>query len=139
MKTEKSLKTWIFTLMPIFILLIISLTPLLAGPGTTDDPIISLSYLQIATRYGEVPIKKGDELPILGGSTFILVDGSIEMRGAGDYYLFDLTAGKKYKRGKDITDSHLYLVSGGTDLKIAARNDSKILVTGGDSKKPDKQ
>ena len=133
MKVTKSIKPWMLFLLPIFILLIIYLSPLLAGPGATDDPIISLSYLQMATRYGEIPLKKGDELPIPNGTFFILFDGSVEMRGTGDYFVIDLTAGKKFKRGKDITESHLYISSGGSDLKISARSDSKILMAGSDT------
>jgi len=119
----------------IFAILLVAsfLIPLFGGPGTTDDPIISRSYMEIATRYGDVPLKKGEELPIPSGGSFILFDGSVELSGVGDYFVIDLTAGKKFQRGKDITESHLYVVTGGNDLKIVAKNDAHVLVKGGDT------
>jgi hypothetical protein len=133
MKTEKSFKTLFFLLIPILIILGLYIAPLIAGPGATDDPIVSLSYLQIANRYSTVPVMKGDEFPLPDGTSFILFDGSVEIRGTGDYFVIDITAGKKYKRGKDIAESHLYVVTGGSDLKIAAKENAKILIRGGDT------
>ena len=109
------------------------LTPLLGGPGASDDPVVSLSYLELATRYGEIPLRKGEELPIPSGASFVLFDGDAELGGVGDYIMIDLTIGKSYKRGKGISENHFYIVTGGNDIRIAAKGDCKILMKGGDA------
>ena len=107
--------------------------PILGGPGESDDPLVSLSYLQTVTRFGEIEMRKNQEFPIESGSTFILVDGNAELRGVGDYNLLDLTSGKSQKRAKNVSESHLYVVTGGSDVMLTARGDVTILVNGGDA------
>lgn len=121
--------------LPLTILLVVlfSYSPIFGGPGSSDDPVVSLSYLELASRYNEIPLRKGEELPIPSGCSFVLLEGDAELRGVGDYYMLDLTIGKKFKRGKDISESHLYLVIRGSEIKIAAKSDTKILVKGGDA------
>ena len=116
-----------------FIILIIAALykPILGGPGESDDPLVSLSYLQTVTRFGEIELRKNQEFPIEPGSTFILVDGKAELRGVGDYNLLDLTSGKASKRAKNLSKSHLYVVTGGSDVMLTARGDVTILVNGG--------
>ena len=124
-----------YSILIIFAIILIAglLSPLLGGPGASDDPVVSLSYLELATRYGEIPLRKGEELPIPSGASFVLFSGDAELRGVGDYIMIDLTVGKSYKRGKGISENHLYVVTGGNDIKIAAKGDCKILIRGGDT------
>ena len=115
------------------ILAMVMLVPLFAGPGETDDPLVSLSYLQTVSRLGEVQLRQNDEFPLKSGTMFVLLSGKAEFRGVGDYVVVDLTAGKSHKRGKDVTTNHLYVVTGGSDINLVARKDMKILINGGDA------
>ena len=104
----------------------------ISGPGDNEDPVVSLSYLQLSSKYGEVPLRQNDEYPVDAGSTFILTDGKAELRGVGDYYVIDLTIGKSFKRGKNLTKNHLYVVTGGSDIEIVAKDDVSLLIKGAD-------
>ena len=109
------------------------LTPLFGGPGADDDPIVSLSYLEVASRFGEIKLPKGENLPVPSGASFVLLDGDAELGGVGDYLMVDLTIGKSFKRGKGISENHLYIITGGSDIKITAKDNIRILVKGIDS------
>ncbi len=122
-----------FIAMIVIILAVIFVMPLIAGPGETDDPLVSLSYLQTVSRLGEIQLRQNEEFPMESGMVFILVDGKAELRGVGDYVLIDLTIGKSYKRGNKVTENHLCVVTGGSDVNLVARKDVKILINGGDA------
>lgn len=113
-----------FTALLVFLIL----APTFGGPGETDDPVVSLSYLQLANRYEEIPLKKNDQYPIEKGVTFILIDGKAELQGVGDYLAVNLTAGKTSKRAKEIYPNHLNMVIRGSDIKIIAKSDCTICV-----------
>jgi hypothetical protein len=117
----------------VIILAVIFVMPLFAGPGETDDPLVSLSYLQTVSRLGEIQLRKNEEFPMESGMVFILVDGKAELRGVGDYVVIDLTIGKSYKRGNKVTENHLFVVTGGSDVNLVARKDVKVLINGGDA------
>lgn len=117
----------------VIILAVIFVMPLFAGPGETDDPLVSLSYLQSVSRLGEIQLRQNEEFPLESGMVFILVDGKAELRGVGNYVVIDLTIGKSYKRGDKITENHLFVVTGGSDVNLVARNDVKVLINGQDA------
>ncbi len=117
----------------VIILAVAILVPLFAGPGETDDPLVSLSYLQTVSRLGEVQLRQNEEFPLESGMVFILIDGKAELRGVGDYIVIDLTNGKSHKRGKNVSENHLYVVTGGSDINLVARKDIRILINGGDA------
>ena len=106
--------------------------PSWSGPGESDDPLVSQSYLNAMSKLGEIKLIKNDEFQIESGKFFILVDGKAELKGVGDYKLIDLSAGKSGVRAKSLDENRLYIITGGSDVKIIARGDSIILVNGGE-------
>jgi hypothetical protein len=64
----------------------------------------------------------------------VLIDGKAGLNGVGDYELIDLTTGKSQPRGKNLTENHLCLLHGGSNLELVAGSNVKILVRGGETK-----
>lgn len=119
------------------ILLLLSvafLAPSFGGPGDNDDPIVTLSYMELASRFGEIIVQKGKTFPMESGTLFVLIEGKAEINGVGDYKLIDMTTGKSQVRGKSLTENHLCILYGGSNLQLVAGSNVKILVRGGETK-----
>ena len=131
---KKTTQSTLLVSLTIFIaaVIIVCAAPSWSGPGQSDDPLVSQSYLNAMSKLGEIKLIKNDEFQIEPGAFFIVVDGKTELKGVGDYKLIDLTSGKSGVRVKSLDENHLYIITGGSDVKIMARGDAIIMVNGGE-------
>jgi hypothetical protein len=116
------------------LLSVLILAPSFGGPGDNDDPIVTLSYMELASSFGEIIVQKGKTFPIESGTLFVLIEGKAEINGVGDYELINLTSGKSQVRGKALIENNLCLINGGSNLELVAGTNVKILVRGGETK-----
>ena len=106
-----------------------------AQPGTTSDPVVTLSYIkeifkpEVTFKVVEVPAGKtlyGD-----AGTEFILRSGKGSIIATSKGGVADLTAGKDLKNGSAIPKNHHLVVpvKDGRGLKITTK--SFVMVKGG--------
>ena len=80
-------------------------------PGTTGDPLITLSYLEERLSGSEserVQLKKGQSLTGELGTGIIVLGGSVTAAGDG---LVDVTAGEKAEEDTSLFLYHSYIVT----------------------------
>ncbi|MGP1569802.1 MAG: hypothetical protein ACTTH0_02670 [Eubacteriales bacterium] len=118
-------------LMAISIVLILGITMAFAGgtPGTTEDPLVSRSYVDSALSYKPLELKAGQSLIGGEGCEIIPRSGFVTALAPQDG-LADVTAGNEIKQGYTAPTNHLMIVSRSDGRGIKAQEDSWILVRG---------
>lgn len=109
----------------ILILILFSFNFALAQvPGSSQDPIISKSYLETFYNWKEIEIAPFEDLNLKQGVMLIAIQG--EMLAKGN--LIDLTLGRELKDEEIILNFHLILCSKSGEIKT--RTKALILVKG---------
>lgn len=100
-------------------------------PGSTGDPLITLSYLE--ERLGQtqggvqkVMLKKGQTLEGVQGTGIVVLGGSVTAEGSG---LVDLTAGSLTENGTSMFSYHNYIIAE-DDAGCQALSGCTLLVSG---------
>ena len=123
-----------------------------AAPGTTDDPLVSLSYIKetiipeiysyvdqkVANNSGNgaqdgflvVDVKKGQKIKCGDGCEMILRMGSGKI--IASYYggISDVTAGYDLGQGLDMPANHLLIAPLGDGRGIEMTTDGKVMIKG---------
>ena len=109
--------------------------PMLADPGDSTDPIITLSYVEDVVKkelsFRVVNMKKGDALIGEAGTEFILRMGTAEIIATAKGGLADLTAGTDLADGTKMPANH-HLVVPVEDGRGIRANDNVIVLVKGD-------
>lgn len=109
----------------ILILILVSFNLAFAQvPGSSQDPIISKSYLETFYNWKEIEISPQEDLNLKQGVMLIVIQGEILSKGN----LIDLTLGRELKNEEIIPNFHLILSSGSSEVK--SKTKSLILIKG---------
>lgn len=133
-------------------------TVVLAEPGTDDDPLISLSYIEdvlmpkieqyidsklaglspggtaegaAANTFVVVDAKKGDEIICSAGTELILRMGKAEIIATEKGGLADTTAGTDLANGTAMPSNHLLIVPVADGRGLKAQTDIIVMIKGG--------
>ncbi len=128
----------------------------LAAPGTDDDPLISLSYIEdvlipkieqyvesklaglsaggteqgTANAFIVVEAKQGDEIICSAGAELILRMGKAEIIATEKGGLADTTAGYDLANGTEMPANHLLIVPVGDGRGLKAQTDIIVMIKG---------
>lgn len=81
-----------------------------ASPGTSSDPLVSLSYLEEVTKFKVIEIKAGQFIIAEEGTEIILRDGTSTIYTPVNAGISDVTMGKDLKNGEKVPLNHLLIV-----------------------------
>ncbi len=105
-----------YLLLPLLLVLISLACLLLTGrldaqPGTENDPILSLSYLESALRVDPVILEGGEEFPISSGRGLALLEGRcmIIPPDSGRWWILDITKGEIHRNSMEMSIGHWYV------------------------------
>lgn len=100
-----------------------------ANPGTTEDPLVSRSYVDNALSYKPLELKATQSLIGAEGCEVIVRSGFVTGLAPKDA-LADITAGGEIKQGYQVPANHLIVISRQDGRGVKAQEDSWILVRG---------
>ena len=125
------MKRNIIIVMVISLVLILGFTMVYAAntPGTSEDPIVSKSYVDNALSYKPLELKKGQSL-FGGEGCEVIVRGGFVTALAPKDGLADVTAGSEIKQGFLAPANHLLIISREDGRGVKAQENSWILVRG---------
>jgi len=81
-----------------------------ASPGTSSDPLVSLSYLNKVSKYNVVDVEAGKTLIGKEGTEIILRSGICTIYSPVNFGVSDVTAGKDLLNGQSVTFNHLLII-----------------------------
>lgn len=81
-----------------------------ASPGTSKDPLVSLSYMEQHTKFTAIEVKSGTTIIGKRGTEIILRAGGATIQSPSVHGLSDVTAGKDLKNGERVLRNHLLIV-----------------------------
>ncbi len=100
-----------------------------ATPGTTEDPLVSKSYVDNAMSYKPLELAEGQSL--LGGEGCeVIVRGGFVTALAPKDGIADVTAGAEIKQGYLAPTNHLLVISREDGRGVKAQKQSWLLVRG---------
>ncbi len=106
----------------------------LASPGDSDDPIITLSYIEDILKgqllFKVVDLNEGDVLVGGQGTELVLRMGSAKIIATEKGGLADLTAGTDLANGTDMPSNHHLVVPLDDGRGIEAQNKVIVMVKG---------
>lgn len=99
-------------------------------PGSSNDPLVSKSYVDSKTSYKVIELKTGQQLIGKEGTEIILRSGIATAIDNGANGVSDLTAGKDLMTGMDVGLNHMLLVPRDDGRGINAVTDIFVMVRG---------
>ena len=124
------LKVLVLTL----VISVFSMVPMLADPGDSTDPIITLSYVEEVIKkelsFQVVNMSKGDVLIGEAGTEIVLRMGTAEIIATQKGCLADLTAGTDLADGTNMPANHYLVVPVDDGRGIEAKNKVIVMVKG---------
>ncbi len=81
-----------------------------ASPGTSSDPLVSLSYLQKVSKFNVITVKAGKTLIGKEGTEIVLRSGSSTIYSPVQFGVSDVTAGKDLLNGQSVPQNHLLII-----------------------------
>ena len=107
---------------------------LLANPGDSDDPIVTLSYVEEVVKkelsFQVVNMSKGDVLIGEAGTELVLRMGSAEIIATQKGGLADLTTGVDLPDGTQMPSNHHLVIPVDDGRGIKAENNVIVMVKG---------
>ena len=107
---------------------------LLANPGDSDDPIVTLSYVEEVVKkelsFQVVNMSKGDVLIGEAGTELVLRMGSAEIIATQKGGLADLTTGTDLADGTKMPSNHHLVIPVDDGRGIKAENNVIVMVKG---------
>ena len=124
------LKVLVLTL----VISVFSMVPMLADPGDSTDPIITLSYVEDVIKkelsFQVVNMSKGDVLIGEAGTEIVLRMGTAEIIATQKGGLADLTAGTDLADGTNMPANHYLVIPVDDGRGIKAKNSVIVMVKG---------
>ena len=124
------LKVLVLTL----VISVFSMVPMLADPGDSTDPIITLSYVEDVIKkelsFQVVNMSKGDVLIGEAGTEIILRMGTAEIIATQKGGLADLTAGTDLTDGTNMPANHHLVIPVDDGRGIKAKDKVIVMVKG---------
>ncbi|MCR5482447.1 MAG: hypothetical protein K6F52_06595 [Clostridia bacterium] len=99
-------------------------------PGSSDDPVVSKSYVDSMSRFTPIEVKAGKSVIGGEGSEMILRSGEASAIGNGENGVSDVTEGKDLLDGYWVFQNHLLLVPRADGRGIKATTDIWVMVKG---------
>lgn len=100
-----------------------------ASPGTSSDPLVSLSYLQKVSKFNVITVKAGKTLIGKEGTEIVLRSGSSTIYSPVQFGVSDVTAGKDLLNGQSVPLNHLLIIPrDGRGIK--AKTESVYMIKG---------
>lgn len=81
-----------------------------ASPGTSNDPLVSLSYLEKVSKFNVIEIKAGQTLIGKEGTEIVLRSGLVTIYSPVQFGVSDVTAGKDLLNGQSVPQNHLLII-----------------------------
>lgn len=129
------MKKLIITLLVVAVLFgSLGVVTMFATPGDSDDPIITLSYIENILKgemsFKVVNMKKGDVLTAQAGTELVLRMGKAQIFATEKGGVADLTAGVDLADGTLVPANHYLVVPVADGRGITAQNDVIVLIKG---------
>ncbi len=99
-------------------------------PGSSDDPVVSKSYVDSMSVFTPVEVKAGKSVVGGEGCEMILRSGEASAIGNGQNGVSDVTEGKDLLDGYWVFQNHLLLVPRADGRGIRANTDIWVMVKG---------
>ncbi len=99
-------------------------------PGTSDDPLVSKSYVDSRTTYTVVHMQANQKLIGGAGAEIILRSGEATAIGNGSNGVSDMTEGKDLMTTDKVGTNHLLLVPRDDGRGIQVWTESYVMVRG---------
>lgn len=102
-----------------------------ATPGSTEDPVVTKSYVDSKTAYQVIHIQAGQKMIGKSGTEMIVRSGEVTAIDNGADGLSDITGGSDLKSGVLCKTNHLLLVPRDDGRGINAVTEAYVMVRGG--------
>ncbi len=99
-------------------------------PGSSEDPLVSKSYVDSATTYTVVHLQQNQKLIGKAGAEIILRSGEATAIGNGSNGISDITGGKDLMTTDRVNTNHLLLVPRDDGRGIQVWTESYVMVRG---------
>ena len=99
-------------------------------PGSSQDPIVSKSYVDARTSFAPIELAPGQKLTGAGGTEIVLRSGEAAAIDNGYNGISDLTSGTDLMTGNQVVLNHLLLVPRDDGRGILALTEAWVLVRG---------
>lgn len=100
-------------------------------PGTTEDPLVTKSYLEQMTRFNVVEVPQGKSVLGDTGTEMILRQGNCTIIGTQKGGVSDVTMGYDLADGIEVQGNHLLIVPVNDGRGIKALTNCLIMIKGG--------
>ncbi len=102
-----------------------------ATPGSTEDPVVTKSYVDAKTVYQVVHMQAGQKMVGKAGTELIVRSGEVTAIDNGVDGLSDITGGTDLKTGTTCKINHLLLVPRDDGRGVKAGTEAYVMVRGG--------
>lgn len=101
-----------------------------ATPGSSEDPVVTKSYVDVKVSYSPVKMEIGQVLIGDEGTEIILRSGEATAIDNGVNGVSDITAGKDLMSGNQVVSNHLLLIPRKDGRGIQVSTEAWVMVRG---------
>jgi hypothetical protein len=99
-------------------------------PGTTGDPLVTKSYLDLMCRFRALVVPSGQTVRLSGGALVVVRSGTALLKAGPKKAIVDLTAGTEIKAGATLPHFHLLLIPDGGPFELHAKDLTLLMAVG---------